>query len=184
MVPEMFLAVFNGLYPSLVMEIFISSKTFKQLTQLMTNIFSHGVQTDQVEISIELAKQFHSYKYYTRTMVDYMEELLFGKVKAELVGGGLVAETRAVLVDIMVIMGRQIIPGVKGKYIVSCEDSLLRGREELLEESVASEEEPKLLNNSKDHLESQVEAALLNSGYVCTFATDVQKIKNAMDTEC
>ena len=65
----MFLAVSNGLHLSLVMEMFISSKTFKQLTQLMTNIFSHGVQTDQVEISIELAKQFHSYKYYTRTMV-------------------------------------------------------------------------------------------------------------------
>jgi hypothetical protein len=56
------------------MEMFISSKTFKQLTQLMTNIFSHGVQTDQVEISMELAKQLHSYKYYTRTMVDSMEE--------------------------------------------------------------------------------------------------------------
>ena len=50
MVPEMFLAVSNGLHLSLVMEMFISSKTFKQLTQLMTNIFSHGVQTDQMEI--------------------------------------------------------------------------------------------------------------------------------------
>ena len=121
MVPEMFLAVSKGLHSSLVMEMFISSKTFKQLTQLMTNIFSHGVQTDQVEISIELAKQFHSYKYYTRTMVDSMEELLFGKVKTELVGGGLVAETKAVLVDIIVIMGRQVMLKVKGKHIVSCE---------------------------------------------------------------
>ena len=152
MVPEMFLAVFNGLYPSLVMEMFISSKTFKQLTQLMTNIFSHGVQTDQVEISIELAKQFHSYKYYTRTMVDSMEELLFGKVKTELVGGGLVAETRAVLVDIIVIMGRQVMLKVKGKHIVSCEqqeDSLPRGRGELLEESVAREEELSCKSSSK-----------------------------------
>ena len=53
-----------------------------------------------------------------------------------------------------------------------------------MEESVASEEEPKLQNNCKDDLESQVEAALLNSDYVCTFATDVQKIKAVMDIEC
>ena len=53
------------------------------------------------------------------SVLGYM--LLFDKVKAELVSGGLVAETRAVLVDIMVIMGRQVMPGVKGKYIVSCE---------------------------------------------------------------
>ena len=31
----------------------------------------------------------------------------------------MLAETRAVLVDIMVIMGRQVMPGVNGKYIVS-----------------------------------------------------------------
>ena len=52
---------------------------------------------------------------------------------------------------------------MKWKFIVSCEqqeDSFLRGRDELLEESVASEEEPKLQNNYKDDLESQVEAAL------------------------
>jgi len=91
------------------------------------------------------------------------------------------------LVDIMVIMGRQVMPGMKGKYLVNCEqqeDSLSRGREELLEESVASEEETKLQNYSKEDLESQVEAALLNSGYACTFATDVQRIKAAMDIEC
>ena len=52
--------------------------------------------------------------------------MLFDKIKAELVSGGLVAETRAVLVDIMVIMGRQVMPGVKGKYIVSCEQMCRR----------------------------------------------------------
>jgi hypothetical protein len=51
------------------MEMFISSKTFKQLTQLMTNIFSHGVQTDQVEISMELAKQLHSSMLSTMVLV-------------------------------------------------------------------------------------------------------------------
>ena len=29
-----------------------------------------------MEISIELSKQFHSYKYYTRALVDSMEELV------------------------------------------------------------------------------------------------------------
>ena len=47
---------------------------------------------------------------------------------------------------------------------------------------MASEDEPRLQH--KDDLESQVEAALLNSGYACTFATDVQKIKAAMGIEC
>ena len=48
-------------------------------------------------------------------------KLVFDKVRAELVGGGLVAEARAVLVDMMVIiMGRQVRPGVKGKYLVHC----------------------------------------------------------------
>ena len=55
-------------------------------------------------------------------------------------------------------------PGVKGNYLVSCgqhEDSLPIGLDKMLEESVASKEEPKLHNNFKDdHLESQVEAAL------------------------
>ena len=58
-------------------------------------------------------------------------------------------------------------PGVKGKYFVSCEqqeDSLPRERGQLLEESVASQEEPKLQNNSEVDLDYQVEAALLNSG--------------------
>ena len=79
-------------------------------------------------------------------------ELLFGKVKAKLVGGGLVAETRAVLVDIIVTMGRQVMLKVKGKHIVSCEqqeDSLPRGQGELLEESVASEEELSCKSSSK-----------------------------------
>ena len=70
----------------------------------------------------------------------------------KLVGGGLVAETRAVLVDIIVIMGRQVMLKVKGKHIVSCEqqvDSLPRGRGELLEERVASEEELSCKSSSK-----------------------------------
>ena len=53
-------------------------------------------------------------------------KLLFDKVKAELVSGGLVAETRAVLVDIMVIMGRQVMPGVKWKSILICEQMCRR----------------------------------------------------------
>ena len=58
----------------------------------------------------------------------------------------------AVLVDIIVIMERQVMLKVKGKHIVSCEqqeDSLPRGRGELLEESVASEEELSCKSSSK-----------------------------------
>ena len=59
------------------------------------------------------------------------------------------------------------------------EETRRDGADKPLEEKVE-----KLQNNSKDDLESHAEAALLNSGYACTFATDVQKIKAAMDIEC
>ena len=115
------------------------------------------------------------------------DKLLFENIKAELVGGWWVGgRDQGCVGGHYGHHGEAGHAGVKWKFIVSCEqqeDSFLRGRDELLEESVASEEEPKLQNNSKDDLESQVEAALLNSGYVCTFATDVQKIKAAMFEE-
>ena len=76
MVPKMFLAMSNGLHPSLVTEMFQNFKSLKQLVQLMTNIFSHGVKADQVETSIVMAKQFNSHKYYTMAMVDSMDVLL------------------------------------------------------------------------------------------------------------
>ena len=41
-------------------------------------------------------------------------KLVFDKVRAELVGYGLIAEARAVLVDMMSIMGRQVMPGEEG----------------------------------------------------------------------
>ena len=74
---------------------------------------------------------------------------MFDKVRTELVGEGLVAEARAVLVDMMVIMGSQVRPWMNGMYLVNCEqqeDSLPTGLEELFEESVASEEETMLQN--------------------------------------
>ena len=49
---------------------------------------------------------------------------------------------------------------------------------------MASEEETMLQNYSKEGLESKVAVALLNSGYSCIFATDVEKIKAAMEIEC
>ena len=55
---------------------FQSSKSSNQLTQFLTNIFAHGLITDQVEISIILAKQFHSLTYYTRAMMNTMKVLL------------------------------------------------------------------------------------------------------------
>jgi hypothetical protein len=42
----------------------------------LTNIFAQGLKTDQVEMSIILAKQFHSLTYYTRAMMNTMEVLL------------------------------------------------------------------------------------------------------------
>ena len=75
-VPKLFLAMSNGLHPSLITEMFQSFKSSKQVTQFLTNIFTHGLKTDQVEMSIILAKQFHSHKYYTRAMASSMEVLL------------------------------------------------------------------------------------------------------------
>ena len=68
--------MYNGLYPSLVTEMFHSSKSLKQLTKVLTIIFSHGVKTDQVVISIVLAKQLQFHKLYIRALVDSMEVLL------------------------------------------------------------------------------------------------------------
>jgi hypothetical protein len=68
--------MYNGLYPSLVTEMFHSSKSLKQLTKVLAIIFSHGVKTDQVVISIVLAKQLQFHKLYIRALVDSMEVLL------------------------------------------------------------------------------------------------------------
>ena len=40
--------------------------------------------------------------------------LVFMQIRAGLVGSGMGAETRAVLLDMMVIMGRQVVPGEEG----------------------------------------------------------------------
>ena len=63
-VPQLFLATSNGLHPSLVTEIFQGSKSPKQLTQFLISIFSHGLKTGQVDISLSLAKQFRPHKLF------------------------------------------------------------------------------------------------------------------------
>ena len=60
----------------LLSQMFHSSKSLKQLTKVLTIIFSHGVKTDQVVISIVLAKQLQFQKLYIRALVDSMEVLL------------------------------------------------------------------------------------------------------------
>ena len=66
----------NGLHLSLITEMFQSSKSSKQVTQFLSNIFTHGLKTDQVEKSIIIAKLFHSHNYYTRAIVNPMDVLL------------------------------------------------------------------------------------------------------------
>ena len=76
-VPKLFLAMSNGIPPSLITEMFQSSMSSKQVTQFLSNIFTHGLKTGQVEMSIILAKQFHSHKYYTSSMVNTTMKVLW-----------------------------------------------------------------------------------------------------------
>ena len=76
-VPRLFLAMSNGLHPALATEMFHSSmNTPKQLSQYLTIIFSHGLKTGQVSMSLLLARQFHSYMHYTMAIVNSMSVMV------------------------------------------------------------------------------------------------------------
>ena len=85
-VPQLFLATSNGLHPSLVTKMFQSSKSVKQLTQFLTSIFSHGLKTGQVDISLSLAKQFRPRKYIPTAVVNSVGLLAQSHVRVSLMG--------------------------------------------------------------------------------------------------
>jgi len=114
--------------------------------------------------------------------------LVYSQVRAGLLGGGLWAETREVLLDMMVVMGRQMFPG-EDKFVVKIHEedvtNIANDVQKHLksesafsdkEESVPAEEEVKKVKSDiKDGNLGGV--SFIDSGFVCSFAADIAKIK-------
>ena len=82
-IPRLFLAVSNGLHPALSTGMFQIDSS-KQLDQILTNILCHGVKIGQVDMSLLLARQFHSHKHYTMALVSSMNIVLVTQARLDI----------------------------------------------------------------------------------------------------
>ena len=82
-IPRLFLAVSNGLHPALSTGMFQIDSS-KQLDHILANILCHGVKTGQVDMSLLLARQFHSHKHYTMALVNSMNIVLVTQARLDI----------------------------------------------------------------------------------------------------
>lgn len=123
-------------------------------------------------------------------------KLLYSQIRAALVGEGCGAESRAVMLDILVIMARQGLHREEYGFILDFEQNIsdqnCNGIEDLEKGGEVSKEIKSYEGGgegSEDTKPETVEVAqekamLFNAGFVCTYAEDVANIKAALEKEC
>jgi len=123
-------------------------------------------------------------------------KLVYSQIRAALVGEGCGAETRAVMLDILVIMARQGLHREEFGFILDLEQNMSDQNcnviEDLEKEGEVSKEKKSNEGGGEGSEDTKPEtvpvaeekAMLFNAGFVCTYAEDVANIKAALEKEC
>jgi len=124
-------------------------------------------------------------------------KLVYSQIRAVLVGDCCAAETRAAMLDILVIMARQALHREEYGFILDLEQNMCDRNcnviEDLEKEGGEVSNTSKSIDGEGDGTEdtkqemvqvAQEKAMLFNAGFVCTYAEDVANIKAALEKEC